>query len=205
MKAKSVLSLLNISRATLTNLVKTGKIRVVKLSNNYYDYNSDDVYNYLGKSNNRLNVVYARVSGSKNKKLLESQLDSLKSFCDKHSYKIDKVFKEVATGVDIDNRPELFRLIDLVLDNQVSRVFILYKDRFGKSCFGLFKQLFARFGTQIIVVNEQTDWSLDSFEMFDEMKSLLSTFASWDNLGNIPVNKKSFHKRRQSDSIPKIN
>ncbi len=165
MKSKNVLSLLNISRATLTNLVKTGKIRVIKLPNNYYDYNSEDVYSYLGKSNNKLNVVYVRVSSNKNKKYLETQLNSLKSFCEKHNYKIDKVFKEIATGVDIDNRPELFKLIALVLDNQVSRVFILYKDRFGKSCYTLFKQLFAKFGTQVIVVNEQTDWNLEHFEI----------------------------------------
>ncbi len=47
MKSKEVLRLLKISRVTLTGYVKSGKVRVKKLPNGYYDYNEDDVYKLI--------------------------------------------------------------------------------------------------------------------------------------------------------------
>jgi predicted site-specific integrase-resolvase len=44
MKARKVLDRLNITRRTLNNYVKTGKIRVEKLVNGFYEYDDEDVY-----------------------------------------------------------------------------------------------------------------------------------------------------------------
>lgn len=64
MKSKDVLRLLQVSRVTLMNYVKSGKLKGTKLSNGQYDYNESSVFQLL-KKDNRVNVIYARVSTSK--------------------------------------------------------------------------------------------------------------------------------------------
>ena len=44
MKSAKVLKILHISRQTLVKYVQKKEIRVVELTNGFYDYNDDDVY-----------------------------------------------------------------------------------------------------------------------------------------------------------------
>ena len=74
MKSNEVLKILKISRVTLWKYVKIGKIRVTKRPNGYYKYNNEDVYKIAGIEDNRLNVIYARVSTNKQKQDLQTKL-----------------------------------------------------------------------------------------------------------------------------------
>lgn len=63
-----------------------------------------------------------------------------------------------------EKRKQFFTLLDLVLDGQVSKIFISYKDRLSPVGFGLFKHLFLKFGTEIIVANGHANEKMDSEE-----------------------------------------
>ena len=80
MKAKEVLELLDISRVTLWSYLKKGKIKATKMENNNYD--EESVYKLLGKMY-RKDVIYARVSTSKQKKDLFNQIKHLENFVEK--------------------------------------------------------------------------------------------------------------------------
>ena len=73
MKAKEVLKLLKISRATLFNYTRDGKLKVTKLDNGYYDYDEESVFRVI-KKDSRINVIYARVSTYKQKDDLQHQI-----------------------------------------------------------------------------------------------------------------------------------
>ena len=62
MKAKEVLEILQISRSTLFNYVRDGKIKGIKLHNGQYDYDPESVYALLHGNMKRLNILYCRVS-----------------------------------------------------------------------------------------------------------------------------------------------
>lgn len=176
-KSKEVLRLLGVTRVTLMLLVKNGKIGGTRLPNGHYDYNADDVYRYKGISLVKYNVLYARVSTSKQKKDLENQIALLESFCASRGFVIDKVYKDIASGLSFEKRDSFFELLDLVLENKVSRVFITYKDRLSRVGFGLFKHLFAKYGVEIVVINEAGNERLDNEEIFEEIISLLHCFS----------------------------
>jgi predicted site-specific integrase-resolvase len=74
MKAKEVLKILKICRQTLTNYVKSGKIKVTRIGNGYYDYNESSVYAFLNVIPDRVNIIYARVSTNKQKVDLSNQV-----------------------------------------------------------------------------------------------------------------------------------
>ena len=177
MKAKEVLQLTGIRRETLSRLVKQGVIHAEKGSTGQYTYHDEDVLRYIGKSRSHLICLYARVSTPKQKPDLQNQVEKLEQFCAARGLVIDRVFKDIASGIDFDKRAGFFDLLDLILQYQVSSVVITYKDRLSRIGFGLFSHLFAQFGCQILVVSEAGNEKLDSEEIFEEIVSLLHCFS----------------------------
>ncbi|KOR27538.1 hypothetical protein TI05_18790 [Achromatium sp. WMS3] len=57
MKSGDVLKITGISRRHLSSLVKQGKLGVTVKPSGQYDYNFDDVYQYIGKVRQNLNKV----------------------------------------------------------------------------------------------------------------------------------------------------
>ena len=70
-----------ISRMTLYRYVQQGIINVRVLPTGRYEYNDEDVYRFLNKDVKRKNVIYGRVSTSKQKKDLDNQIEMLKTYC----------------------------------------------------------------------------------------------------------------------------
>jgi predicted site-specific integrase-resolvase len=177
MKAKEVLKIMGITRSHLCRLVKPGKISVTKQPNGYYIYDAEDVYKYVGKKRCNLNIIYARVSTSKQKADLTRQIETLESFCLSQGIKVDRVFSDIASGINFEKRKHFFSLLDLVLDGQVSKVFISYKDRLSRVGFSLFKHLFFKFSTEIVVVNGHANEKLDGEEIMNEIITLIHCFS----------------------------
>ncbi|ADQ06007.1 Resolvase domain protein [Caldicellulosiruptor hydrothermalis 108] len=177
MKAKEVLELLKISRPTLTKYVKEGRIRVTVMPNGFYDYNEEDVYKIFMKGVERKTYIYARVSTPKQKRDLENQIELLKQFCFSNGYKIHGVFSDIASGISFEKRNEFFKMLDDILAGKVERVVIAYKDRLSRVGFELFKRLFRKFNTEIVVVSEVGSEKLDSQEIIEEIISLLHCYS----------------------------
>ena len=175
MKSAKVLKILHITRQTLVQYVKRREIRVVLLPNGTYDYNDDDVYRKAGLASERMNVVYARVSTAKQKADLEKQVEVLANFCNKNGVKVNKTYKDVASGINFD-RKQFKVLLNEILDFKVGKLYITYKDRLSRISFDMFKRLFSEFGCEIIVIND-TDEKTDETEIFEEIISMLHCFS----------------------------
>jgi len=177
MKANEVLSLLNISRPTLTKYVKNGWIKVDVLQNNRYRYDEKSIYEFLNKSIDRKVVIYARVSTNKQKKDLDNQIEMLKKYCYENGYKLSAVYSDIASGINYDNRVQFFKLFDEIYNGKIDKVIISYKDRLSRIGFGLFVKIFEKFGTRIEVVSEVGSTKLDSEEIFEEIVTLIHSFS----------------------------
>ena len=175
MKSAKVLKILHITRQTLVQYVKRKEIRVVLLPNGTYDYNDDDVYRKAGLASERMNVVYARVSTAKQKADLENQVEDLVNFCNKNGVKVNKTYKDVASGMNFD-RKQFKILLNEILDFKVGKLYITYKDRLSRISFDMFKRLFSEFGCEVIVIND-TDEKTDETEIFEEIISMLHCFS----------------------------
>jgi predicted site-specific integrase-resolvase len=176
MKAKEVLSILKISRPTLTKMVKEKSIDIFVKPNKRYEYESKSVYKHIN-GGDRKTFIYARVSTSKQKIDLENQIELLKQYCFSKGLKIDGIYKDIASGISFEKREELFKVIDFILENKVEKLVITYKDRLSRVGFGLFKHLFLKFGCEIEVISEVGSNKLDSQEIFEEIVSLLHSYS----------------------------
>lgn len=176
MKCSEVLKLLRISRQTLSKYVKNEIIKVKQLPNGYYEYDNNDVFNLISKDNLRQNVIYARVSSTCQKKDLQTQIETIKTFCNKNGIQITNVYQEICSGIQFD-RKQFQKLLQDVMDYKISKVFITYKDRLSRISFNMVEQLFKKFGTEIIVINDIDNPKEIEKEIFEEIISLLHCFS----------------------------
>lgn len=146
-----MLQLLKITRPTLTKYVKLGLVNTITLPNGQYDYDKESIYKLLNKGEERKTYVYVRVSNSKQKHELESQIAVLKEFCSSNGWSINKVFQDIANSINFEDRKDFFHMMDDVTNGKVERVVITYKDRLSEVGFELFYHLFKRYNTEIVI------------------------------------------------------
>jgi len=194
MKAKQVLSKLNVTRPTLCKYVKLGYIKVTRLPNGMYEYDEDSVYRFLGlKHNNpkKLNVSYARVSTYSQKDQLKSQSLRIYESCISRGIRLDKQVEDIKSGMDF-NRKGFQDIIDLIIRGDVDLLIIENKDRLVRFNFDTFEYIFKCFGTKIIVLNDSIDNKSYEQELTDDLISIIHYFTM-----------KSYSNRRKLNKIRK--
>ena len=172
MKFKDAQKLLNVNRVTICKYVRDGKIKAKVLENGRLDYDTDSIYKFIGIEK-RKNVIYGRVSNKKQEKSLSNQIKTIREWANINGYKIDEEFKDIASGLHFD-RGEFQNLVRQVIKAEISKVFVLYKDRLTRISFDMWKELFLYFNCEIIVINETED---DEKGIFEDIISMLHCFA----------------------------
>jgi predicted site-specific integrase-resolvase len=174
MKSKEVLNFLKISRVTLTKYVKNGTIKVTKLDNGYYDYDNESVFKFA-KKDIRYNYIYARVSTYKQKSDLENQIQLIQKYCNNNNIYITKTFSEISSGIDFD-RKEFSLLLNDIMAYKVNSIYISNKDRISRLSFKTLQNIFLKFGTKIIVINDIN--TQDNDELLEELLNLIHYFST---------------------------
>ena len=192
MKAKDVLKILNITRPTLTKYVKENKIKVDSVINGHYVYNDESVYSLIGlkkEKQNRLNVIYARVSNPP-KKYLDEQLKRLINFCSEKGITVDKEYFDIKSGMNFE-RDQFKDLIQEIVKGNIELIVIENKDRLCRFGFDLFNEFCKYFKTKIIVVNELSEKNFEQ-ELTEDLISIIHYFSM-----------KSYSHRRKLNKIKK--
>lgn len=177
MKANEALSILRVTRPTLARYVKEGKIKATELPTSRYDYDEESIYKFLNKNVQRKTVLYCRVSTNKQKKDLMNQEELLKQFCFSNGLTISAIYKDIASGIDFENRKDFFTMLDEIIACKIDTVVITYKDRLSRIGFNLFTHLFEKYNCKIVVMSEIGSTKLDSEEIFEEIISLLHCYS----------------------------
>lgn len=112
--------------------------------------------------------VYARVSSNSRRKEMEYQIDRICQFAMANGYSVDKIYKEVASGMN-DNRNQLWKMIE----TNPSHIIIENKDRLTRFGFNYLERLLGKVGCKIIVANK------DQEDETDLMKDLISIITSF--------------------------
>lgn len=144
----------------------------------------DEIIKYLKSSNllyeddNKIDLIYARVSTNKQKNRgdLDRQIDYITKEIITKNPKNLKVFSEVGSGLN-DNRKELKKLLDMVMNNEVDRIFILYKDRLTRFGFNYLEQICNKFGTKIIIISEEIQEKSIQEELAEDIISIIHSFS----------------------------
>lgn len=164
-----------LSPSTLWRRVNVGHtVKTKKLFGTLYYLDEDDD-SKEESSENTMNVIYCRVSNTKQKNDLLRQEQILREYCVKNGVKPDAVFTDIASGMRED-RNGLRELIELVKEYKVNKVYISYKDRLTRFGYGYFEHLFSLYGTQIEVVNLTKEEDFQQ-ELTQDFISILHYFS----------------------------
>lgn len=162
---------LNITRTTLYNWKREGKIDFIK-SNTGRNYVSIDTYNRLmgivEKKTEKV-VIYCRVSSTENKSNLDTQKNRLISYCNAKGYQVSEVIVEIGSGIN-DFRPKLIKLLE---KNDYTKIVVEHKDRLTRVGFNYLDTLCKVLGKEIEVVNNVIT---DEEESIDDFVSLITLF-----------------------------
>ena len=171
----------NVSPQCLLIWRKNGKLPYKKLSSKTIVYDKkliDEMFNNERSINEdkKLNIGYARVSTQKQKNNLIKQSQVLRDYANASGVILDEIYTEIASGMD-ENREELNKIIKLVLDKKVDKIFITYKDRLTRFGFDYFKNIFELNGVEIIVLNNPINEEEGEKEITQDLISIIHHFS----------------------------
>lgn len=175
--AKEAKNILKINATTLKSWKDKGILSYKKLSDKKILYDIDSVLNNSDINDNRLNVIYARVSNIKQHNDLLNQIELVKSYCITNGIKISKVYQDIASGMN-ENRKDFNILINDVISGKIKNIYISFKDRLTRFGFDYFKNLFQKYNVNIIILDELEE-SNKTFqdELTEDLISIIHHFS----------------------------
>ena len=175
--AKEAKNILKINATTLKSWKDKGILSYKKLSDKKILYDIDSVLNNSDINDNRLNVIYARVSNTKQHNDLLNQIELVKSYCITNGIKISKVYQDIASGMN-ENRKDFNILINDVISGKIKNIYISFKDRLTRFGFDYFKNLFQKYNVNINILDELEE-SNKTFqdELTEDLISIIHHFS----------------------------
>ena len=132
----------------------------------------------LYKDNDRIDIIYARVSTHKQKERgdLKRQIDKISEKVIFLNPKKLEILSDVGSGLN-EKRKNFSKLINMVLNNKVDRIFILYKDRLTRFGFYQLNPICNFCGTEIIILSkDDTEQSIEE-ELAEDIISIIHSFS----------------------------
>ena len=175
--AKEAKNILKINATTLKSWKDKGILSYKKLSDKKILYDIDSVLKDSDMADNRLNVIYARVSNTKQHNDLLNQIELVKSYCITNGIKISKVYQDIASGMN-ENRKDFNILINDVISGKIKNIYISFKDRLTRFGFDYFKNLFQKYNVNIVILDELEE-SNKTFqdELTEDLISIIHNFS----------------------------
>lgn len=116
-------------------------------------------------------AVYVRVSSRENRSNRDSQAERVVAYCAARGYKIEKVVKEVGSGVN-DQRPKFQTLL---ADKTISLIVVEHRDRATRFGFHYLRTLLENEGRRIEVINESEG---DKEELIQDLIAIITSFVA---------------------------
>lgn len=114
-------------------------------------------------------IIYCRVSNQSRKKELEYQVKRCEDFAATRGLIVEKVYKEVASGMN-DKRRELIKM----LDNNPKIILIENKDRLTRFGFNYLENLLSKLGCKILIIHENHE---DEHDLMKDLVSIITSFC----------------------------
>lgn len=157
----------NVTYRTAWNYFKSGILKGKKLDTGTI------LIEVNNKEDNQIikTVIYARVSSSENKSNLDAQAKRLEDYCICKGYKIDRIVKEVGSGLN-DKR---LKLENILLDKSIKRIVVEHKDRLSRFGLNYIQKLLELDNREIEIVN---NIETDEQDIIQDFVSIITSFCA---------------------------
>ena len=160
---------------TVRRWIKAGRIQVVQVGREMRIPRSE-IERMVGTSDERLLILYGRVSGHGQKDDLETQLERLQTWAQTERKGQEAlVLSDIGSGLKAGRR-HLQRLLKLVCEDKVAEVAITYEDRLTRFGQEFLETLFACFGVTLTVLEPGKEKTPEQ-ELTDDLLALIASFS----------------------------
>ena len=162
---------------TLRNWNKKGLLIPHHTGANGYRYYSHDqlkqVLNIKEDKKSKVIIGYCRVSSYKQKDDLQRQVENMKLYLDKQN-KNYEIIEDIGSGINYTKKG-LRTLLRKIVNNEVEKVVVLYKDRLLRFGFELVEYIANLYGCEIEVIDstEKTEQQ----ELVEDLVQIITVFS----------------------------
>lgn len=160
---------------TLRNWDNNGKlIPNHKGSNGYRYYTHEQLKQVLGVSQVERKVIgYCRVSSNKQKDDLQRQVENMQTYLIAKG-KPFEIIQDIGSGINY-NKKGLNKLLKMVMDNQVEKIVIFYKDRLLRFGFELVETVCKNYNCTIEII-DNTEKN-EQQELVEDLIQIITVFS----------------------------
>ena len=185
-KTGEVAKLLGVNPMTVINYDHQGKLKFERTATQRRIISKENLIQYLieagllvdDEKKGKKEVVYARVSTKKQEKSgdLDRQVEMILSYVALQQPQEVLIIKEIASGLN-DNRRQLNKLLDMVMKEEVHRIFISYKDRLTRFGYRYLEKLCEHFGVEIVIVSKEESNKTMQEELAEDFVAIIHSFS----------------------------
>ncbi|GHO75075.1 hypothetical protein KSD_28460 [Ktedonobacter sp. SOSP1-85] len=169
---------IGVSVKTLQRWDREGRLKAKRTISGRRYYDEADLATALNLPQRpaiRRTVAYCRVSSPAQRPDLHNQRAALESYAASKSLVVDEWIMEIGGGLNFE-RKRFLRLVDAIIEGQVSRLLIAHEDRLARCGFALIKHLCEAHHTELVVMNTET--LSPEQEVVQDLMSIVHDFSS---------------------------
>lgn len=193
----------NVTPHTIQEWDRQGKLKSTRNKNNRRQFPREEIIRlltennlYQDNTNSKHDIIYARVSTKRQADQgdLDRQITSIVTTQPGLTNLL--VLKETGSGLN-DKRKELTKLLNLILQDKVNRVYVTYKDRLTRFGYNYIQTLATAHNVQIITTNTEPNKTIQE-ELVQDVMSLIASFS-----GRL-YDLRSHKNKRKIDKIQEV-
>jgi Predicted site-specific integrase-resolvase len=162
---------------TLRNWDKSGKLKPHHTgSNGYRFYSHDQVNQVFGikkEDSKRITIGYCRVSSNKQKDDLQRQIDNMKTYLLAKGQSFE-IITDIGSGINYTKKG-LKQLLKRIMNYEVEKVVVLYKDRMLRFGFELVEFIARQYNCEIEII-DSTEKSEEQ-ELVEDLVQIITVFS----------------------------
>ncbi|MHB8255284.1 MAG: IS607 family transposase [Acidiferrobacter sp.] len=163
------------SAQTVRRWEREGKLVAKRLPSGHRTFDESDVRHMMGRApENRLTIVYCRVSRAGQKDDLASQVDAMETYCRGAGIAVDEWVQEIGGGMNF-KRKHFLNILDRIQRGEVGKLLVAHTDRLARFGYDLIGHLATENGCEIVVVNQNS--LSPQQEMVEDLLSIVHTFS----------------------------
>ena len=186
---------------TLRDWDKKGEFKPYYVAPSGHRYYSQEQLNHFlgikGIKPDRKVIGYCRVSSNKQKDDLERQVANMQTYLLAQG-KPFKVITDIGSGINYKNKG-LLELIDLISQNKVEKVVVLYKDRLLRFGYELVEYIASLYDCTIEIID--TTEKIEEQELVEDMIQIVTVFSAKLQGKRANKVKKMIRELREDDFI----
>ena len=182
LSGKKASKILGVHQRTLYLWEEKGKIETIRTPGNMRLYNVkkfleernkiEEVEHYEWSDEEKLNIIYARVSSHGQSNDLERQKKQLLE-----QYPNHKVVQDIGSGMNL-NRRGLRKIIDWAIQGKINEIVISYKDRLSRCGYELIEDLIKKYSSGKIIIMNKTIDKEPKEELVDDVLQIMNIFVA---------------------------